>query len=539
MPTEPPTTDSRVTVASAVRHHLGVVLVLLALGGLAGWAYTALSPTTYSSTARVLVNPSVGNPYTPTPASVRQDEQTSLETEAQVAASAEVLDAVAEQLPGLTSDRLENGLAISVPANTQILEISFTAQDPIQARQVADALATAYLDNRVRRFEEANAERIDRVETQTLRVVDDLRTATAAAQVGTAADRSFQAQLADALRIELVNLRAQRTALENSESPAGAVISPASSATRVGATYALLVPAGGALAGLALGCAAAVGLERARGVIRSVREVEAAGLPVLAAVPSPGWRTRLFRKADDEGFDTTIRRLRATVLDMAPGTGIIAVAPPGSGPSDTHVTEAVAESFARAGHRVVLVRTDGKPSSGWLGIEERGLAQALLEQLNVLDLLQPSVEPLLNVLPPGRSTPQSQELLAADRLRTVLSPLTDTGHLVVIQAPGIDTAVGEAVIGASDLALVVVTTGDTQPREVVQVTRHARHKGPTLAGVVVDRRSRGRHTSRTSRFGSGHHKDTSPADGSDHSTTGAGPTAPELVRGNPRPRTPR
>ena len=44
-------------------------------------------PTTYTSTARVLVNPSVGNPFVPTPASVRQDELTSLETEAQVVRS--------------------------------------------------------------------------------------------------------------------------------------------------------------------------------------------------------------------------------------------------------------------------------------------------------------------------------------------------------------------------------------------------------------------------------------------------------------------
>ena len=48
----------------------------------------------------MLVNPSVGNPFAPTPASVRQDELTSLETEAQVARSAEVLGAVAAPEPG-------------------------------------------------------------------------------------------------------------------------------------------------------------------------------------------------------------------------------------------------------------------------------------------------------------------------------------------------------------------------------------------------------------------------------------------------------
>ena len=106
-----------------------------------------------------------------------------------------------------------------MPPNTQILEITYSASDPVVAQQVADAVANAYLANRDRRFDEVNAARIERVETRTLTVVTDLRAATAAAQTGTAAERLFQEQLADALRNELVSLRAQRTALENSESP--------------------------------------------------------------------------------------------------------------------------------------------------------------------------------------------------------------------------------------------------------------------------------------------------------------------------------
>ena len=305
--------------------------------------------------------------------------------------------------------------------------------------------------------------------------------------------------------------------------------------------YALLVPAGAALAGLALGCVIAAALERARGVIRAAREVETAGLPVLAAVPPPNRRARLLHQVGDEAFATTIRRLRATVLDLEPGPDIITVLPAGTGPSDTSVSEAVAESFARAGHRVVLVRTDGRPGSGSLGVEERGLAQALLEELNVLDLLQPTVEPLLSLLPPGRSSTESRELLTADRLRRVLSPLTEAGYLVVIQAPGTDTVEGEAVVGASDLALVVVTLGHTQPREVDLVVRHARPRGPALASVVVDRLSHGRHPSRTSRFDSAHPTDSDVPEAADlpRIATDAGATSAAAGSRNPRTRIPR
>ncbi|MGZ6753876.1 MAG: Wzz/FepE/Etk N-terminal domain-containing protein, partial [Nocardioides sp.] len=88
--------------ARAVRHHLALVVVAVLLGAVAGWAYAGTMATSYTSTARVLVDPAVGNPFVPTPTAVRQDELTSLETEAQVAGSAEVLASVAQQAPPWT-----------------------------------------------------------------------------------------------------------------------------------------------------------------------------------------------------------------------------------------------------------------------------------------------------------------------------------------------------------------------------------------------------------------------------------------------------
>jgi capsular polysaccharide biosynthesis protein len=492
------TTHSRISLGRAARHHIAVITVCLALGAVAGWLYADSSATTYTSTARVLINPSVGNPFAPTPASVRQDEMVSLETEAQVARSAEVLKTAVSQIPGLSAGELQGGLQVTVPANTQILEISYSDHDSVAAQRVTDAVAGAYLDNRGRRFDEVNAARIDRVETKTLSVVKQLRTATVEAQQGSTANREFQSELADALRNELVSLRAQRTALENSESPPGAIISPASPPTRAGALNDLVMPAAGGLTGLALGCLLALLLEHLRGVVRSPRDVEAAGLPVVAAVPPRGWRARLSRRDRSEAFDTTVRRLRAAILDLEPRPDVVAVSAAGNGVS-APISEAIAESFAKAGHRVVLVLAEEDPRTVGLGMED-GLAQALLhEKLSVMDLLHPSVEPFLSLLPPGRSTEQSRELVAADRVRSVLSPLIDAGHLVVIQAPGIDTVEGEAVVGAADWGLIVVTGGRTRPGEVERVTTQVRARGAVLAAMVVGRRdlkARARHTAR-------------------------------------------
>lgn len=491
----------QVSTIRAVRHHLAPVIGCVLLGAVAGWLYAASAPATYTSVARVLVNPTVGNPYAPEPSSVRQDEATSLATEAQVVRSVEVLDEVARTFAALGTDDLERGVQVTVPPSTQVLEISYTASDPEVAQQVADAVAAAYLQNRQQRYEDVNDARIDRVAVRTRTVVEELRAATAAADEVGRSDRSFQVELAGALRSELVSLRAQRTALENSETPSGAVIRPATEPSTPSGLTTMVFPVAGGLLGFALGCLVAVLREQMSGVIRSADEVRSAGLPVAAAVPRGRRFSRILRRhRTGEEFDTTIRRLRATLLDLDPRPDMIAVAPAGAGPSNADVSEAVAESFARAGHRVVLVQTDHHPTRGGLGIGESGLSEALLhERLNPDSLLQPSVDPLLSLLPAGVPTDQSRELFVADRLRGVLSSLLAAGNLVVIQSPGADTVEGEAILGAADLGLVVVTLGATRPRELEQATALARARGNVLAAFVVG----GRDAARRNRTGSG------------------------------------
>ncbi|MGI8523666.1 MAG: Wzz/FepE/Etk N-terminal domain-containing protein [Nocardioides sp.] len=492
MQSEHPAGHGHSSISRAVRHHPAVVIVLVVVGAALGLLYAASLSTTYTSTAAVLVNPSVGNPFVPSPSAVRQDELTSLETEAQVASSTEVLQVVFER-DNISTPTLEKNLTIVVPPNTQTLEISYTSTNADTAQKVANDVATTYLANRAHRSADENAGRIDRLAKQTDGVVSDLRAATFAAQTGSPANQAFQNQLATALRNQLVSLRAQRTALENSDVPAGTVLSPATRPKNGAGLTALIVPVGGVLAGLALGCLVALLMERLFGSIRAPREVEELGLPVAAAVPAK--RLPLLHRHSAEAFDTTIRRLRALVLELEPRPNVITVAPPGGGRSDADVSEAVAESFAKAGHRVVLVRTDDQPGDSNLAVAD-GLAQALLyERLNVMELLEPTREPLLCLLPGGGFTAQSREFLTSARLRSVLAPLVDAGNLVVIQAPGLGSVEGEAMASAADLCLVAVTTRRTRPAAVDYVVRGIASKGtPPLAALVVGRRDAARRT---------------------------------------------
>ena len=486
MPSENNPNRGRSSTFRAVRHHPVVVIACLAIGALAGLLYATTQPAQYTSTATVLVNPAVGNPFVPTPSSVRQDELTSLETEAQVARSEEVLSTVSAEYAPLSLSVLGHRLSIVVPPNTQTLAISYTAGNPVQAQQLANAVANAYLDNRTSRFTDVNAAQIKRLSDQTSQVVKDLRAATSAAQRGGLGQQAFQNQLATALRNQLVNLRAQRTVLENSDVPAGSLISPAVLPKAGTDLTALMAPVAGAVGGLALGCLIALLMERLGGSVRSSREVEELGLPVAAAVPTSPARLR--RHHDDDAFGDTVRRLRASILDLDPRPGLITVAPPGKGASEAEVSAAVAESFAKAGHRVVLVRADDRPGQADGLVVEDGLAQALLyDRLDVTELLAPSREPLLCVLPAGAFDDQSREFLTSARVRSVLAPLVDAGNIVVIESPGLGTVEGEAMAAAADLCLVPVTTRRTRTADVEALVQDGAAKATPVAALVVGR----------------------------------------------------
>src|SRR6187551_1793501 len=120
MPSDLQRTAARpVSTRRAVRHHLVLVIACLLLGAAAAYLYAGAQSTAYTSSTRILVNPSVGNPFVPTPSSVRQDELTSLETEAQVVSSDEVLEVVAAGYPAVTLRQLQRNVQVTIPPNTQ------------------------------------------------------------------------------------------------------------------------------------------------------------------------------------------------------------------------------------------------------------------------------------------------------------------------------------------------------------------------------------------------------------------------------------
>lgn len=128
-----------------VRRH-GRLLVVCALAGLAAAAaWHTQTPSTYTSTTSVLLNPVPT--FAGTDPSGRAPRDVTVDTDAQLVRSSPTLAAVARavgQDPGDVAAALE----VSAPSLTHVLEISFTAADPRTARLGAATAGHSLLESR-------------------------------------------------------------------------------------------------------------------------------------------------------------------------------------------------------------------------------------------------------------------------------------------------------------------------------------------------------------------------------------------------------
>src|SRR3954449_10754772 len=148
------------------RHWLPVVLCLL-LGIGSAFAYLHWAPKEYRATTSVLVTP-VGGTQT-----LGGKNSGDMETEAELVSSTGTVSAAATRLgvSGSDTEALAGRVSVSVPPNTNILDISYTGMTAVEAQQGSMAFAEAYLDQR-RQATEARLAAEDKSVQERIDVVD-------------------------------------------------------------------------------------------------------------------------------------------------------------------------------------------------------------------------------------------------------------------------------------------------------------------------------------------------------------------------------
>lgn len=497
-PADAQVADLRTSLAVLRRRRWSIVLVTaLVLGTALG--VSALQTPEYTATARVLVKPINPNQLVQgVPAASVID----METERGLVESPRVAELAAEQLgPAVSARDLRDHVSASVPANTQFLDVAFTATDPGRAQRSAQALADAYIAFRRTEALDAYATAAQGYQRQ----IDDLQSeqADAQAQLEAAPSGSDEAAALQA-RIQSIDgriavLQAQIAPLLAPSVDPGDVVAPAERPTSPSSPDLVRNGLLALVVGLALGIGLAFLRERLDDRLQGREDLEEQlDAPVLAVVPKiPGWRggeqVRLPALHEPKSAAAeAYRTLRTSLQFLAEQDGlrVIMVTSPALGEGKTTTVANLAVVLAQAGRRVVVIGCDlHKPRLyRFFGIpNDGGLTEILAGTVDVASASKKVGPETLRVIPGGRIPANPAELLASETMGRLLEQLRQHADLVLLDTPPV-LAVSDALglVPLTDGAIVVADAGTTTRAVVRFVREQLEQVGGRIVGGVLN-----------------------------------------------------
>jgi len=463
-------------VRDALRHRWQQVLALALVGLLAGMLLTLRGGQSYVATSQVLVNPIVGNAYSPDGA----DDLEAMDSEAQVVFSDDVIDDTADDV-GIDpqSPLLTSGASAEVIPNTQVVQIAVAGEDADDVEAVADSIALNYLEVREELATDLVEVRAERLQEQISETERRLRATSQRAATAATTDEPTLQRLADGYQTDLFNQRAALTELVNTDTGPGRVLSPAGEPGTESLVRMGLLPLGGLLGGALLGAVVALVWERRRDLVRSSAGVRELGVRVLGEFSS--------KDRSPAAINQMMRVARLHALEHVSRPAVVVVASPGDPEDTSRVAGGLAVAFASVPVETVLVQATDVHLLGTSSADQQrvpGLSDAILHGQNPTTMLQ-FVEPGLTYLPTGRELPQACERFLPEVLDRVLSRLRTGEQVVLVQSPVLTRAEGEALASVSDTVILVVTRHRTRYIQLEWAAGMLQERNVRLAGVVL------------------------------------------------------
>jgi Mrp family chromosome partitioning ATPase/capsular polysaccharide biosynthesis protein len=514
---------------SIARRQRWVIIEAVVVVALLAAVFAALQPNTYRATARVLLraddlNEADSNAY-------YYDADRYVAIQSDIVKSRAVLDAAADDLGRTSGAALGRKVSVAQKGTTDILEISAADGRPEEARDIANGVANAYIDNRtddaLGNLEAVSAQLDEQLAALRRQIADydariSQRAAEAAFTGGAVRDDVLEAASeAASLQYQTVFSRQQELQVDIGLKRAGATLLAEAGTPRVPTGSGPIKSAVfGAVVGLLLGIGIALLREQLDDRAKSRAELErVTGLPVLAELPvdpPSGKRRHLAtRDAPLSPLAEATRSLRTSLhflgVDEPLRRIVVTSASPGEGKSVVAANVAVA--YAQAGFHTALVSADMRRP----GVERlfdvpahtRGLSDLIADAAgrsaasgpsngsgrtfpplgaSGLDVLRATDEPNLFLLPAGSVPPNPSELLASRHATEVLDALGEEVDVVVLDSPPTLPVTDAAVLAAkSDGVVLVAVPGETMRGAATRASETLQAPQVRLLGLVLNK----------------------------------------------------
>jgi polysaccharide biosynthesis transport protein len=249
--------------------------------------------------------------------------------------------------------------------------------------------------------------------------------------------------------------------------------------------------------GLIVAIGVAFGLDYMNDTIKTPEDVtRRLKLPFLGLVPSVrGDKHPVLASSHvPHDFGEAFRSLRTSLMSRFTAEGTKTLLVTSAQPLEGKTTTAcnIAMALAYGGARVLLIDADMRRPGLHRPLQltnERGLSQVLIGQARVRDVIQRTVDPNLLAITAGRTPPNPSELLASERMKTLLSNLSHGPFdWIVIDTPPV-LAVTDAVILTPLVSGVAFVVGAemTRRRLAERALDIIMSAHPRFAAVVLNR----------------------------------------------------
>jgi capsular polysaccharide biosynthesis protein len=486
-----------VDYTGVLRRRWAVVVAAAVLGLVGAVAYVVVAPKVYTATSVVFVKTTgadVGNGITGNRTS---GALVNLDTEAQIVKSGTVASMAGKMMhSSLTAYELAKQVTVTVPPNSQVLDIACDAPTGAGAATCANDFATAYLQNR-----SASAAAVLNQQLKTLqgkvgaleKAIAKLNTAISGLAKNSATRLNDQAVLATD-RTQANSLNGEITALTGlaANVDGGHVITTATAPGKPSSPSKTLVLPSGLAAGLVAGLVVAFVWDRRDKRLHGPADVERLlNLPVMLSLPGKAVSRQLSlaspRSATGKAFTELAHVVAAT---LGEGNHVVLVAGTAPGPAASLVAANLAATLARTHPEAVLVCADMRhsvaPELFRLG-GSRGLAEVVGGVASVREVVRgPEGLPGLWVIPPGADPALADYQLQYDTARMLTAQLRRDVRYVVIEAQaGDDGADTFALAEFADTALLTIEVERVHQDEARSCVRRLQRMRVPLLGAAA------------------------------------------------------
>ena len=146
--------------------------------------------------------------------------------------------------------------------------------------------------------------------------------------------------------------------------------------------------------------------------------------------------------------------------------------------------------MAQAGQKVVIMDCDFRnPTQHRLfKLQNKGLSNCIATGKDVLEIVQSSGTPGLDILTSGPVAPNPSEILASNRMKTVIDELKEKYDYVLIDTPPVLPVTDSSVISSiADGTILLTAWNQITPAMAKEAKRRLEQAGAKILGVVLNK----------------------------------------------------